>query len=369
MIIEREGARVTTIGVLGATGYTGRLVVAELARRGVGARLGGRDEGRLAALASPGSGSGSSPGSGPGSGSAPAGAPAERMVVDVTDAKQLGSFLDGLDAVISCVGPFAIFGDAVVDAAVAAGVPYVDSTGESSFMAGVYDRHADAPVPVVPACGLEFLPSDLAAALAAERAGGEATDVLVCYLVRRVRPSRGTARTMVTVLSEEQPASERLIVDFPDGRRQAVTIVSGEALTVPRHLPGARVRTAFAVAAPLAHTVGLAGSLVPHVAPLVRRTRPLLDRVVERLPEGPSERAAGRASARILARARGAHGTGAVIVEMGPGYPVTAVLLVEAALRVAGGDVPAGALSPAQAFDARAFLDAVSGRLLSWRQL
>jgi short subunit dehydrogenase-like uncharacterized protein len=366
---------VTTIGVLGATGYTGRLVVAELARRGVGARLGGREAGRLAALAPPAPPESSEPPapsgrepSGP-QAPTPTPTPAERVVVDVTDPKQLGSFLAGLDAVISCVGPFTTLGDAVVDAAVAGGVPYIDSTGEPSFMAGVYDRHADAPVPVVPACGLEFLPSDLAAALAAERAGGEATDVLVCYLVRRIRPSRGTARTMVTVLSEEQPASERLVVDFPDGPRQAVTIVSGEALTVPRHLPGARVRTAFATAAPLAHAVGLVGPLVPHVAPLVRRARPLLGRVVDRLPEGPSERVAGRGSARILARARGAHGTGAVIVEVGPGYLATAVLLVEAALRVAGGDAPTGALSPAQAFEARPFLDAVSGRLLSWREL
>jgi short subunit dehydrogenase-like uncharacterized protein len=340
---------VTTVGLLGATGYTGRLVAAELARRGVAARLGGRDPARLAGLRRP--------------------ASAEVFAVDAADPKRLALFLTGLNAVISCVGPFADLGDPVVDAAARAGVPYVDSTGETSFMAGVYARHAGAPAPVVPACGLEYALGDLAAALAAERAGGDVTDVDVGYLLHRVRPSRGTARTALGVLAEGQPAPRRAVLDFPDGRRPALTLGWGEQTTVPRHLPGARVRTAVAVPAPLARAAGLAGPLLPHAAPLLRRARPLLGRAVDRMAEGPSPAAAAGSSTQLVVRARGPHGAGAVTITTGPGYPLTAVLLVEAALRVAGGQTPVGALTPAQAFDPRDFLDAVSGPLLSWRML
>jgi short subunit dehydrogenase-like uncharacterized protein len=339
---------VTTVGLLGATGYTGRLVAAELARREVTTRLGGRDPARLAALERPPS--------------------AETFVVDTTDPKRLALFLASLDAVISCVGPFADLGGPVVDAAVGAGVPYVDSSGETSFVAGVYERHADAPVPVVPACGFEYALGDLAAALAAERAGGEVTDVDVGYQLHRVRPSRGTARSALGILAAGQPASRRVVLEFPDGRRPAVTLGWGEQLTVPRHLPGARVRTAVVLPAPLAYAAGLAGPLVPYTAPLLRWARPLLGRVVDRMPEGPPEASAARSSAVVVARACGPHGAGAVTVTSGPAYPVTAVLLVEAALRVADGNAPTGALTPAQAFDARGFLDAVSGPLLAWRE-
>jgi short subunit dehydrogenase-like uncharacterized protein len=345
---------VATIGLLGATGYTGRLVAAELARRGVAARLGGRDPNRLAALEPSES--------------------AEHVVVDTTEPKRLALFLDGLDAVISCVGPFARLGDAVVDAAVEAGVPYVDSTGEPSFMAGVYARHADAPVPVVPACGFDYVPGDLAAAVAAEQAGGGVTDVVVGYLLHGVRPSRGTVRTVVGILDEVRAVPERIVVDFPDfpgfpqRQRQVVTVMSGEELTVPRHVPGAKVRAGIAVPAPLAYAAGLAGPLLRYTAPLRRWARPLLDRAVDRLPEGPSENAAARSSARLVVRARGPHGTGTVTVTTGPAYLVTAALLVEAALRVAGGGTPIGALTPAQTFEPRKFLDAVSGPLLSWQE-
>src|SRR3954470_12627897 len=107
------------IGLLGATGYTGRLVATEFAVRELDVRLGARSAERLKNV----DGTEAS----------------ERVVVETTDARGLAHFMDGLDAVLSIVGPFSTLGRPVVDAAVAAGVHYIDSTGEPGFMQTLYD--------------------------------------------------------------------------------------------------------------------------------------------------------------------------------------------------------------------------------------
>jgi short subunit dehydrogenase-like uncharacterized protein len=130
------------IALLGATGYTGKLVAAELSKKGVPHRLGGRNPEKLAALPSD----------------------AERFVLDVDEGARLDAFLDGASAIISTVGPFIRLGMPAVEAAARNGVPYVDSTGEQEFMADVYAKFADAPAPIVPACAFDYVPGDLTAA-------------------------------------------------------------------------------------------------------------------------------------------------------------------------------------------------------------
>jgi len=128
------------IALLGATGYTGKLVVAELVRRGLPHRLGGRNPEKLASLPSD----------------------ADRFVLDAGESGRLDTFLDGATAVISTVGPFIRLGMPAVEAAARNHVAYVDSTGEQAFVSEVYERFADAPVPIVPGCGFDFVPGDLA---------------------------------------------------------------------------------------------------------------------------------------------------------------------------------------------------------------
>src|SRR4051812_30408915 len=127
------------IGVLGASTPLGQLVVAELARRG---------------------------------------------------ATYVDHLAPGLDAVIALEG-----GVAAADAAVVAGVPYVDATDSGEAAAEVLERHASAGVPVVPACGFEGLLGDLAAAVAAMHFGGPVDEIGVHHDRRGsaplpVQPSR-----------------------------------------------------------------------------------------------------------------------------------------------------------------------------------
>src|SRR4051812_31725586 len=110
------------IAVYGASGYQGRLVLTEAARRGLGVVLVGRDSGRLrrAAVAT-----------------GLTGADARQAAVGDHDA--LVAALGGADAVVNCAGPFTPTGAAVVRAAIAAGRHYVDTSGEQLHVKEIFD--------------------------------------------------------------------------------------------------------------------------------------------------------------------------------------------------------------------------------------
>jgi short subunit dehydrogenase-like uncharacterized protein len=325
------------IGVLGATGFTGKLVAEELARRRLPHRLGARNPEKLGAL--------------------PAADGRESFVVDTNDAARLDLFMDGLDSVISTVGPFVHLGMPAVEAAVRSGVPYVDSTGEQEFMQAVYERFASAPVPLVPACGFDFIPQDLAAEVAMEDLGGDVAEVAVHTRVSGVVPSRGTARTTVALASSLAVEPNVRRVPFPSGVRTLLEFPWGDR-AIARHARGARVVT----------TLSMPG-VSPGLARFIPRVLPRLGPLVERLPEGPSPERRRKGTFELLAEAIGPNGRRAVVCTGHDAYGLTARFLVEAAMRVKG----AGGLAPAEALPAAAFLDAVSGATLysdlEWRRL
>ena len=83
------------IAVLGATGFTGRLIAHDLAKQDVLLILAARNAGKLQALAKE-------------------VAAAETMVVDVRDAAALDALAQRAQVVINCVGPFVDYGEPVV---------------------------------------------------------------------------------------------------------------------------------------------------------------------------------------------------------------------------------------------------------------
>lgn len=336
-----------TIALLGATGYTGRLVAAELARRGVEHRVGGRSPERLDAVPSDG----------------------ERHVVDITSPTSLDSFLDGVDALITCVGPFAEHGMPVVEAAVRNRVAYVDSTGEPAFMTEVYRRFRTAETAVVPACGFDYIPGDLASAVAADELGAPADAIDVVYRLRGGKPSRGTARSAVGALTSSRLTPRRMVVEGPDGPLSAIEVPWGEQVTVPLHQPGAKVRTGLGAPDGFARAAALAAPVASLTAPLMRAAAPLLSRIVERMEEGPDAETRGKAESLVVAVAHSGGTSARVAVRCRDVYGLTARFLVEAALQVEG----KGAQATAEALSPRAFLDAVSGRdgngELSWSVL
>lgn len=109
----------TSVAVYGANGHTGRFVVAELRERGYVPLPVGRDRTKL----------------GPG---------ARQASVD--DPAALDRALDGAAAVINCAGPFATTAGPLVEAALRAGIPYVDVAAEIEANVDTFERAADTLV-------------------------------------------------------------------------------------------------------------------------------------------------------------------------------------------------------------------------------
>jgi short subunit dehydrogenase-like uncharacterized protein len=150
-----------SVVVFGASGVTGRRVAAYLAERTdeVDARwaVAGRDPVKLERVL----------------GEIGVTAP-ETIVADVADPASLATMASRTRVVLDLVGPYALYGEPVIEACVAGGAHYVDLTGEIPFARRIIDayheRAAAAGVKIVEVCGFEALPPDLAVLLADETA-------------------------------------------------------------------------------------------------------------------------------------------------------------------------------------------------------
>ena len=149
--------------VYGATGYTGRLVAEHLLKTyGVGKDLAwaiaGRNAGKLAEVRAEIGASDSLP----------------LVVADASDPKSLAAMVARTKAIITTVGPYQLYGSPLVEACAAAGVDYVDLTGESHWIAKMIPAHEAAAkksgARIVFSCGFDSIPFDLGVFFAEETA-------------------------------------------------------------------------------------------------------------------------------------------------------------------------------------------------------
>ncbi|GCL63867.1 saccharopine dehydrogenase family protein [Pseudaquabacterium pictum] len=140
------------IVVHGATGFTGRLVIEYLLTRGdTGLRwaMGGRSIEKLAAVRDE------------------VGAPASTplVVTDSADPASLAALMARTRLVLTTVGPYQLYGSALVQACAVHGVDYVDLCGEPAWMRQMIDAHHAAAqasgARIVFSCGFDSIPFDL----------------------------------------------------------------------------------------------------------------------------------------------------------------------------------------------------------------
>ena len=163
------------IALCGAAGHTGRFVAAEIAGRGWAPLLGGRDKAKLDPLADR--------------------FGAEARQIEVTDTAGLDGFLAGADAVINCAGPFGDTTPPLIEAALRAGIPYLDVTGEPLVTMEVLASYADAAdeagIVVAPAFGFFGALGDLLATAAmGDWPGADRIDIAVA--LDQWKPTRGS---------------------------------------------------------------------------------------------------------------------------------------------------------------------------------
>ena len=330
-----------TIAVFGASGHTGRVVVAQLLRRGFAPIAIGRDSAKMAA-----------------SGLLESGV--EIRTVSIDDPASLDGSLAGAAAVINCAGPFLDTADAVAAAALRARIHYLDVTAEQTSAQATFDRFGDAAaetgVVVIPAMGFYGGFADLLAT-AAMGNWNSADEIRLSIALDSWRPTQGTRitgqRNTATRLVIEggkfvplaQPASQTSW-DFPEpfGRQDVSELPFSEVPVIARHLRVARLHS--------------------HL-----NNAPLRDLRDSTTPPPIADDERGRSAQTFLVdvvvrngnKIRRATAQGTDI------YAFTAPLVVEAVERILDGRARgSGAFAPGETFDSTDFLHALAPEYLTF---
>jgi short subunit dehydrogenase-like uncharacterized protein len=346
------------IVVFGATGYTGRLVAHALVKRGAKPWLAGRNADSLGKLAEQLGG-------------------LDTAVADVSRPETVRALLNEGDTLVSTVGPFVRWGAAAVEAAIDARALYIDSTGEPPFIRDVFERRdqaaRDAGAALVTAFGYDFVPGNLVAALALERAGEKATSISVGYFLTgggsiRGAMSGGTAASLAGVLLAPhfgyhdgrivtERSAKRVRSFHANGKQfSGVSIGCSEHFALPKLHPSLRDVDVylgwFGPASRAMQAMALLGE-VPGARPASEK---LAARFVKGSTRGPGPEKRAKSGSLSVAEARDAAGNVIERVEMrGPnGYTFTGDIIAWGAQQAAErGMNGTGALGPVEAFGLR----------------
>lgn len=373
-----QGSRTYDVVVFGATGFTGGLTAAELARRApAGCRwaIAGRSRRRLegvrAGLAA----------------DDPSLADLPVIVADVDDPGSMRDLAASTRVLITTVGPYLRYGDPVVAACAAEGTDYLDLTGEAEFVDRTWlSHHVTAEgtgARLVHAAGFDSIPHDLGVRYTVGHLPSDAPLTVHGYVKAVGAFSGGSLASAMGFLGRigagRRTAAERLHVEGPPGR--PTTLVRGpmqEAGAWSLPFPSVDAQIVLRSSAALGYGTGFTYSHNFVVGPLpmvplalfgvatvglLAQVPPLRDGVARLVPpgSGPSEkvRARNHFDVRFVGTGGGrrvvAHVTGG-----DPGYTETSKMLAESALCLAYDELPEVV---GQTTTAIAMGEALTGRL------
>jgi NAD(P)-dependent dehydrogenase (short-subunit alcohol dehydrogenase family) len=157
--------------VYGASGYTGRLVCEYLRQYHVPFVAAGRDEAKLKASMDA---------------HVPGIETADYEIAAVDhDVAALTELFSGASVVLNTVGPFSELGPAAVEAALAAGAHYTDTTGEQDWLMTCDEKYgpqfAEANLVLAPGIAQMYTTSEIAAQLCLEQPGLDSLDIAVFW--------------------------------------------------------------------------------------------------------------------------------------------------------------------------------------------
>ncbi|WP_435335255.1 saccharopine dehydrogenase family protein [Haloarchaeobius sp. TZWWS8] len=213
--------------VYGSYGYTGRLVAEKAVAEGLDPILAGRDAEAVLDQADD--------------------LDCRSRVFTTEHAKTVADFLEDVDVVLNCAGPFAHTADTMIDGCLDVGTHYLDVTGEWRVFDAIQQRGEaarDAGVMLLPGVGFDVVPSDCLAAHLHDRL--PSANHLRLALSTPGGMSRGTALTMVEnlgkggviredgVLVDVPLAAREREVAFSHGDRTVMSIPWGDVVTAHR---------------------------------------------------------------------------------------------------------------------------------------
>jgi short subunit dehydrogenase-like uncharacterized protein len=344
------------IVLFGATGYTGRLTAEAMLERGLKPVLAARSQAKLDALA------------------AELGGALKTATADVSDPPSVAALVESGDVLVTTVGPFARWGQPAAAAATTVGAHYIDSTGESVFIREVFERYGPAAeqagIGMLTAMGYDWVPGNLAGALALERGGELATRVDVGYFITGKGSMSGGTRAS-TIGAIASPA-----FGFRDGRIQtergakrvrsfrvgskelaAISVGSSEHFTLPNVAPRLREVNSYLGwfgPASRAMKVMSAGTSVAMKVPGVEKLWSAAgERFVQGSTGGPDKETRAKGGSHIVGIAYDAAGRPLSEIHLKgvDGYTFTGRMLAWAAQQAAAGALKGtGALGPVDGF-------------------
>ena len=197
--------------VYGVSGYTGRLVCEYLRELGVPFIAAGRDKAKVAEVV----------------GRIPGIETADYEIVEAeATTASLSELFRGAKVVCNTAGPFIKFGPAVVEAALAEGLHYTDTTGEQDWVLHARETWGDAfaekGLLLSPGIAHMYTTSEIAANIALEGGGFDTLDILVLW---KGLPTYASTQTIFTILKADwYYLEENKLVEWDHLSRFEVTV-------------------------------------------------------------------------------------------------------------------------------------------------
>lgn len=256
--------------VFGATGFVGELTaryLAEHAPAGTRIALAGRSESKLADTRAR---------------LPKAAADWPLIIADTSSPASLDAMVARTRVICTTVGPYLRYGEALVVAAATAGTDYVDLTGEVPFVHFSIDKAHDIAAAtgarIVHSCGFDSVPSDLSAWVLhrkiADDDAGTMTDTTLVVAAMRGGASGGTIDSMRVIADQAKESQTRRLLLNPHA-------LSGTPGNTPRPSLSSEPSDIAVISARKVDP-SLRGTLAPffmssHNTRIVRRSNALLD--------------------------------------------------------------------------------------------
>ncbi|MGC4961698.1 saccharopine dehydrogenase family protein [Gordonia sp. DT101] len=376
-----SNAREFDVVVFGVTGFVGELTaryLAEHAPTGTKVALAGRSETKLAATRK----------------RLPARAHDWPLIVaDSSSPASLDAMVARTRVICTTVGPYLRYGEALVVAAASAGTDYVDLTGEAPFVHFSINKAHETAVAtgarIVHSCGFDSVPSDLGAYLLykkiADDNAGELTDTTFVVKSFKGGISGGTFDSVRVIAEQSRDAETRRLLLNPhslsgepgntprvsmSSEPSDMTMISAKKVDpsmrgtlAPFFMAASNTRIVRRTDALLDNAYGkdfryaetMSVGQVPGVSTLIAGvvavgtgvflgamsfgpTRKLLDRLLPKPGEGPSEKVREKGSfvtETYTTTTTGRRYRSQMRMKGDPGYKATAIMLGESALTLA----------------------------------
>lgn len=334
----------------GANGWTGVLTAKMLEALGLPFVLAGRNEAKLAAT------------------SARLASRPRVHVAALADRAALERAFRGANVVVNCAGPYIQAGPPVIEAALAAGCHYLDSSGENSYVRSVFEKY-DAParaagVTIAPAFGPKGAFGDWAAAVAAAPFSS-IDEIAIAYALGVREYFQPTATSVLAIAAQglfktkddydpKRPISRSFEFPPPFSAGIGLLAPTTDDVTIPRHVPVHVVRTFVALApgdpanALWARFCETFVQGVPAFS-YALWSNPALIRAIFREPYNRMT----TDSFAVVAEVTGSNGVQRLAVTLRDAYAITSDVLVYGVKRLAAGDAPRGVVAPSVLCDPR----------------